>query len=133
MISEDPPSNFELFPTETWDFFDFLTTPPLFGLIPKFRCFFNWKTSLSSDAKLVDMRAMPFAIFSPFIKLKLEEQNRLNNFKKNYRYSHWHAPSLRRHGSPGQPIACAYISQRYLGHRMVSRSSSKGARDKKYA
>ena len=28
-ISEDPPPpNFELFPTETWDFFDFLTTPP---------------------------------------------------------------------------------------------------------
>ena len=24
---EDPPPNFELFPTETWDFFDFLTTP----------------------------------------------------------------------------------------------------------
>ena len=38
LISEDPPHNFELFPTETWDFFDFLTTPPpLFGLIPKFR------------------------------------------------------------------------------------------------
>ena len=28
LISEDPPPNFELFPTETWDFFDFLTTPP---------------------------------------------------------------------------------------------------------
>ena len=27
-ISEDPPPNFELFPTETWDFFDFSTTPP---------------------------------------------------------------------------------------------------------
>ena len=27
LISEDPPPNFELFPTETWDFFDFLTTP----------------------------------------------------------------------------------------------------------
>ena len=27
--SEDPLPNFELFPTETWDFFDFLTTPPL--------------------------------------------------------------------------------------------------------
>ena len=38
---------FELFPTETWDFFDFLTNPPLFGLIPKFRCFFDWKVSLS--------------------------------------------------------------------------------------
>ena len=24
LISEDPPSNFELFTTETWDFFDFL-------------------------------------------------------------------------------------------------------------
>ena len=29
LISEDPP-NFELFPTETSDFFDFLTTPPPF-------------------------------------------------------------------------------------------------------
>ena len=28
LISEDPPPNFELFPTETWDFFDFSTTPP---------------------------------------------------------------------------------------------------------
>ena len=28
LISEDPPPNFELFPTEIWDFFDFLTTPP---------------------------------------------------------------------------------------------------------
>ena len=27
LISEDPPHNFELSPTETWDFFDFLTTP----------------------------------------------------------------------------------------------------------
>ena len=46
-ISEDPPPNFELFPTESWDFFEFLTTPPLFGLIPKFGCFFDWKASLS--------------------------------------------------------------------------------------
>ena len=38
--------NFELFPPESWYFFDFLTTPPLFGLIPKFGCFFNWKASL---------------------------------------------------------------------------------------
>ena len=45
LISEDPPPNFELFPTETWDFFDFLTTH-LFGLIPKFCCFFDWKASL---------------------------------------------------------------------------------------
>ena len=30
LISKDPPPNFELFPTETWDFFDFLTTPPPF-------------------------------------------------------------------------------------------------------
>ena len=28
LISEDPLPNFELFPTETWDFFDFFTTPP---------------------------------------------------------------------------------------------------------
>ena len=27
LISEDPSPNFELFPTETWDFFDFLTNP----------------------------------------------------------------------------------------------------------
>ena len=46
-MSEDPPPNFEFFPTETWDFFDFLTTPPLFGLIPKFGCFFYWKASLT--------------------------------------------------------------------------------------
>ena len=48
LISEDPTPNFELFPTETWDFFDFLTTPPLVGLIPKFKVFFDWKASLSS-------------------------------------------------------------------------------------
>ena len=41
-----PPPNFELFTTETWDFFDFLT---IFGLILKFRCFFDWKASLSSQ------------------------------------------------------------------------------------
>ena len=35
-ISEDPPPDFELFPTKTWDF----------GLIPKFRSFFDWKASL---------------------------------------------------------------------------------------
>ena len=31
LISEDPPPNFELFPTETWDFFDFFQppTPPI--------------------------------------------------------------------------------------------------------
>ena len=28
LISEDPPPNFGLFPTETWDFFDFCTIPP---------------------------------------------------------------------------------------------------------
>ena len=41
----------ELFPNETWDFFDFLTPPPpLFGLIPKFSCFFDWKASLRVGA-----------------------------------------------------------------------------------
>ena len=42
------PTNFELFPTETWDFFDFLTTPtpPLFGPFPKFPHFLVWKASL---------------------------------------------------------------------------------------
>ena len=45
LISEDPPPNFELFPTEIWDFFDFLTTPPLFGPFPKFPRFLLWKAS----------------------------------------------------------------------------------------
>ena len=56
---EDPPPKFELFPTETWDFFDFLTTPPLFGLIPKFGCFFDWKASLKELAnKREEKKAM---------------------------------------------------------------------------
>ena len=39
--------NFELFPTETRDFFEFLTTPlPLFGRFPKFPRFLVWKASL---------------------------------------------------------------------------------------
>ena len=42
-----PPPNFELFPTETWDFFDFLTTPPLIGPFPKFPRFLDWKASLT--------------------------------------------------------------------------------------
>ena len=48
LISEDHPPNFELFPTETWDFFDFSKTPPQKKKfqIPKFRCFFDWKASL---------------------------------------------------------------------------------------
>ena len=51
---EDPPPNFELFPTETWDFFKFFDDPtPLFGLIPKFRCFFDWKASLREYARSV--------------------------------------------------------------------------------
>ena len=48
LISEDPYPNFELFQTETWYFFDFLTPPPpLFGPFPKFPCFLLWKASLS--------------------------------------------------------------------------------------
>ena len=42
------PPHFELFPTETWDFFDFLTTPPppLSAPGPKFQRFLVWKASL---------------------------------------------------------------------------------------
>ena len=47
LISEDPPPNFELFPTETWDFFDFLTTPPPYlDLFPSFADFSNGKLPL---------------------------------------------------------------------------------------
>ena len=38
--------NFKLFPTETWDFFYFLTTPPPFGPFPKFPRPLLWKASL---------------------------------------------------------------------------------------
>ena len=42
-------TNFELFPIETWDFLDFLTTPPpLFRPFPKFPRFLVWKASLST-------------------------------------------------------------------------------------
>ena len=57
-----PPPNFELFPTETWDFFDFLTTPPLFGLNPKFRCFFNWNASLSLSVQKYFLYFLAYSI-----------------------------------------------------------------------
>ena len=48
------PPNFELFPTETWDFFDFSTTPPPPKCqISKFRCFFDWKASLIKLIKII--------------------------------------------------------------------------------
>ena len=41
-ISEDPPPNFEVFPTETWDFFDFLTTlPPLIWTVSQISPLFS--------------------------------------------------------------------------------------------
>ena len=48
-----PPPNFELFPTESWDFFDFLTTPPLFGPFPKFPRLLLWKASLRETIQKV--------------------------------------------------------------------------------
>ena len=46
-VSDSPP-NFEVSPMETWDFFDFLTTPPLFGPIPKFPAFSIGKLPLET-------------------------------------------------------------------------------------
>ena len=72
LISEDPPPNFEFFPTETWDCFDFFTPSPLFGLFHKFPRFFVWKASLTLFVRLVMIpfifvRIIAFSTFMCFM------------------------------------------------------------------
>ena len=38
---------FEIFPTETWELFEFFMNPPLLETFPKFLCFLILKASLS--------------------------------------------------------------------------------------
>ena len=46
LISEAPPLILNYSQLKLGTFLIFRKPPPLFGLIPKFRCFFNWKASL---------------------------------------------------------------------------------------
>ena len=71
MISEDPPPNFELFPTETWDFFDFLTTPPLNAKFPSFVAFSNGKLPLGDSSNVV----------SSYVQSKLENELKVGREK----------------------------------------------------
>ena len=79
LFPKNLPPNFELFPTETWDFFDFLRPPPIWTV---------WKASLSFDMQLFQIdRGLLDGICADEVVFDLLPPGygyKVVTFKKNY-------------------------------------------------